>query len=137
MLSKEIKNVIDVLRERYVNNLTPPSLTIYKQPAYRGCEDNKCSIGCLIDDSTYKRKFEECDVLTLLDRYPYIVSSLQSRGLYPLEICSRFNEFLYDVQLWHDLWYVAHYLKVSKEEVATSLNKLQSKWEVLCRNPID
>ena len=133
MPSKAIKNVINVLRKRYVDALTPPSLNQHRQPVYHS-EDNQCSIGCLIEDSIYKRKFEECDVLTLLDKYPYIVQSLQSRGLYPTEPCSRFHEFLYDVQLWHDLWYVAHYLKVDKQTVANSLDKLQSKWEILCRN---
>lgn len=131
---QHIKNVIDVLRHKYVERMEPPSVNSYNESAYRGIEGNKCSIGCLIDDTVYQRKFEQLDVLTLLDRFPYIVTHLQSKGLYPSEINSKFNEFLQAVQMWHDFWYRVHYENASKERVSKSLDNLQNTWENVCAN---
>ncbi len=97
-------SILEILHKRYIIDGAPPSLSEYGQPAYRGVNGNKCSIGCLIDDSIYRRKFEGLDVLTLIDRFPYILTSLEDKGLYPLDY-----GFLQSIQEWHDIWYVKHY----------------------------
>lgn len=136
-LRDSIKNVLDILRTRYVLNETLPSFKTLadgcKVTAYRGDHGNSCAIGCLLDDSVYHKKFEELDILTILDRFPYIVESLQSKGLYPTEPTefSRMSEFLVEIQLWHDLWLVTHF--TDRNRVEQSLSELEIKWELKCR----
>jgi len=128
-LRQSIDNVIGVMKIRYVEYPTKPSLSVYGQPAYRGVDNNQCSIGCLIPNSLYHRKFEELDILTILDRFPYIVSSLQSQGFYPEESFASMNTFLLEVQVWHDLWYTQHHQ--DHKAVKESIDRLEKKWHLL------
>lgn len=97
--------VIQAALSYYFEDNRPASLNKYGESSYRGERGLKCSIGLLIDDSIYRRKFEGFRVTSLLDRFPNVRQHLIEKGFYPNDEAewSDFNFFLEEIQTWHDV----------------------------------
>ncbi len=125
---------MEILKEKYYYRKDLPSIRTLddgtQMSAYRGNNGTKCSIGCLIEDKDYHRKFEELDIGTILDRFPYIISSLQSRNLFPENPIdySYMGAFLLEIQRWHDTFYFNHFQDI--DEVKRTLGYIFNKWEL-------